>query len=428
MNFSFIHAADIHLGRPFSDLSTFSIDEQTSNLYKTATMNSFKNIISLAIEKSVDFILIAGDTFDSKEHDFQSKLILKEGLKQLEQAGIKVFLICGNHDPVSSYNKNTFNFDENSNIKIIGLNTNFYGNFPVTDKNNNEIAIINALSFQEEKFNENPIKFFSAIKEENKTKFNIGLLHCDLNANNDSNYAPCNLSDLKSLNYNYWALGHIHKPDIIAETIIYSGTIQSRNTKETGNHGIRYIKVENNNIIENSFIPTDIIRYENININISDQNDSVSALNYIEEEILSFLNQKDNTCKLYLIKLNLSGNIKFYKDINQDFFNIISERIKEESSYKIYITQIINSTKFLIDENSISEDTGISGEIYKIILDNSILEKAFKDINIELNSIISKCNFNDNEFNTFKEEIINKTKKECLNLCSNILDNESNEE
>ena len=89
MNFSFIHAADIHLGRPFSNLSEI----QTC---KNAVEKAFNNLIDYALVKNVDFVLIAGDTFDSTEQDFESKLILKEGLKKLEAADIKVFIICGN--------------------------------------------------------------------------------------------------------------------------------------------------------------------------------------------------------------------------------------------------------------------------------------------------------------------------------------------
>ena len=161
MTFSFIHTADIHLGRPFSNIIDFSNDARIKELYKKAVEKSFINLIEYARTKNVDFVLIAGDTFDSDEQDFESKLILKEGLKKLESANIKVFLISGNHDPITSYNKNTFNFDEDSNIKIVGLNSKPYNDFVVKDANNNEIAIIHALSFTESTFKENPTQYFS---------------------------------------------------------------------------------------------------------------------------------------------------------------------------------------------------------------------------------------------------------------------------
>ena len=132
MFFSFIHISDIHLGRPFSDLTKYSFDEKVKSVYNNAVEKAFNNFIDFALVKNIDFVLISGDTFDNNEQDFRSKLILKEGLKKLAAADIKVYIVCGNHDPVSAYNKNTFNFDDNSNIKIIGVNTPQYGKVIVT--------------------------------------------------------------------------------------------------------------------------------------------------------------------------------------------------------------------------------------------------------------------------------------------------------
>ena len=101
MSFSFIHVADIHLGKIFSDKGL------SNNVSLKSVNYIFSNLVDFAIEKHVDFIFIAGDTFDSAIQDLSSKLLLKKELEKLEKVGIKTFLICGNHDPLNSYNKNT---------------------------------------------------------------------------------------------------------------------------------------------------------------------------------------------------------------------------------------------------------------------------------------------------------------------------------
>ena len=95
MSFSFIHVSDIHLGRPFSNLTGYSSDIKVKDLYKKAVEKAFNNFIEFALAKNVDFVLIAGDTFDSEEQDFESKLILKEGLKKLSNKNISAE-ICFN--------------------------------------------------------------------------------------------------------------------------------------------------------------------------------------------------------------------------------------------------------------------------------------------------------------------------------------------
>lgn len=428
MTFSFLHISDIHLGRPFSNISKYSYDNRIKELYNCAVEKAFNNCINFALLKNVDFVLISGDTFDSNEQDFKSKLILKEGLEKLEKADIKVFLVGGNHDPISSYNKNTFNFDENSNIKIIGLNTVSPYKNTVLDKSGNEIAIIQALSFNENTFNENPIKYFEPKEFDEKNLFNIGLLHCDLDASKQSPYAPCLLGELQSLNYDYWALGHIHLPNYDEKNIQYSGTIQGRNTKETGVHGIRYIKVENNQIIKNSLIPTDIIRFEDITIDLSQSNDEITAYNQIMEELLNFSGSNNNyNCELHLIRLELIGNINFFSEINENFFDVLSERVKNDFNNKIYISTIANNTKPKVDEKILKEDDGIAGEIFKTTQESNITD-YFQSIENDLKGIIPLCNFTQEEFIEFKKEIEIDIKEKCINICNSIYHSESHED
>lgn len=417
MTFSFIHTADIHLGRPFSNITDFSNDAKIKELYKKAVEKSFLNLIEYAQTKNVDFVLIAGDTFDSDEQDFESKLILKEGLKKLESANIKVFLIGGNHDPINSYNKNTFNFDENSNIKIVGLNSKSYDNFVIKDENNNPIAVIHALSFTESTFKENPTQYFSKAQE---NLFNIGLLHCDLDASKDSPYAPCTKNDLDSLNYDYWALGHIHIP-----TDKYAGTIQGRNTKETGEHGIRHIKVENGVINKNTFIPIDVIRFEDINIDLSQTHDTTSAVLAIQEKLQSITN---SCCELFFIRLNLTGYIDYYSEITPEFYEIVSEKIKNDSFGKICISTISNNTIAKVNETEIEEDDGIAGKLYKTIQDERNIDTSFDKTEETLKQLLNACNFSQEEYELFKKDIKNTAKETCKNLCSLVYNNESNED
>lgn len=426
MSFSFIHISDIHLGRPFSGLSKFAYDEKINSLYKTAVEKAFNNFIDYAILKNVDFVFIAGDTFDSDEHDFSSKLILKEGLKKLSDADIDVYLICGNHDPITSYNKNTFNYDVDSNIKIIGLNTPKYIDMDLYNKNGEKVACLHSLSFTDDKMNENPIDYFSKVSD-NDT-FNIGLLHCDLNADSISPYAPCNINELKSLGYDYWALGHIHVPSLNDDIIQYAGTIQGRNTKETGCHGVRYIKVENNKITKNSFIPVDIIRFEDVNIDISGINDTTEALAKIEEELYKITNQDKNSCELFLIRLNLTGCTKFYSELNDEIFSAIADRIKTNSYNRIYISQIINETIPSIDENILKEDEGIVGKVYNIAINQDIIQRVYSETEEKYKNFIASCNFTQQDYNSFTQNILKKSKEECMNLCSFLFESESKED
>lgn len=409
MSFSFIHLADIHLGRPFSCLSEFSCYEMDLSVYKNAVEKSLEKVFDFAVNKRVDFILISGDTFDNTEFDISSKFVFKNFLKRLEKEKIQVYVVCGNHDPVSSYNKNTFNFDETSIVKIIGLNTPLKTKLPFYGKSNELRGYIYSVSFDEEKFKGNLLENFDDV---NLNYFNIALLHCDIDGTQDSLYAPCTLSELKSFNFDYCALGHIHMPKELSENIYYAGTLQGRNIKEKGEHGIRYICVENNKIKSNDFIPMDIVRYDELDVNLSDVADDTQALELILDKINQFINSQQNLCEVYLISLKLLGSVSFYSSLNKIFNKTLLERVQDISDVEIHFSQIKNLTTPKINDEILKNDDGISGELYKLLNSNEEIETLYSKI---FNDIEKVC-----IGNLDKEQIINLIKQEGKNICHNM--------
>ena len=67
-DFSFIHAADVHLDSPLAGLA--AKDEAFSQLVRGATRRALANVIDLAISEGVSFVVIAGDLYDGtwKDH------------------------------------------------------------------------------------------------------------------------------------------------------------------------------------------------------------------------------------------------------------------------------------------------------------------------------------------------------------------------
>lgn len=417
LSFSFIHVADIHLGKKFSDKGL------SNNVSLKSVNYIFSDLVDFAIEKSVDFIFVAGDTFDSAIQDLSSKLLLKKELEKLEKVGIKTFLICGNHDPLNSYNKNTFNFGENSEIKIIGLNTSNPYKTILFDKNNMPCASLNAFSFEQSELRENPTNYFTSPNLEEIKLFNIGLLHCDLNASKDSPYAPCSVGDLKKLNYDYWALGHIHQPCLIEENIIYSGTLQSRNSKEIGIHGFRFVVVDNGKIKENNFIPFDVARYETIEIDLSPVEDEEFVNTYVSNEIFNkFLNT--TSCENIFLEVTLTGAIDYYFSLDKKLENF-QKNILESSNNRISIFNIKNMTVPQIDYQELRSDIGLLGEIVKTIEDEAIIEETYLEVNSVLEKEFANCFFTEEEKLALKQEVLKKAKENCLNESNQLYNKES---
>ena len=97
----FIHTADLHLGAPFSGLRTQS--PRWASTLLTAIPTAFQRMIDVAITEAVDFVIIAGDIFDSARPSYADFALFMNGLQQLAAADIPVYCCTGNHDPLSSW-------------------------------------------------------------------------------------------------------------------------------------------------------------------------------------------------------------------------------------------------------------------------------------------------------------------------------------
>ena len=171
-------------------------------------------------------------------------------------------------------------------------------------------------------------------------------------------------------------------------------------------------------------MPIDVIRFEDVDIDLSQTYDVTSAVMTIQENLQSVTN---SCCELFFIHLNLTGYVNYYNEINTEFFDIISEKIKSDSFGKICISTINNNTVSKVNDTELNEDDGIAGQLYKTIQDEKNIDISFDKTEETLKQILNACNFSQEEYESFKKEVKNTTKETCKNLCSLVYNNESKE-
>lgn len=88
MRASFIHLADTHLG-----YEQYGVRERFNDFSR-----AFWEITDEAVERRVDFVVIAGDLFNKRAIDALTLIHAIEGLEKLKAEGIPVIAIEGNHD------------------------------------------------------------------------------------------------------------------------------------------------------------------------------------------------------------------------------------------------------------------------------------------------------------------------------------------
>ena len=255
--FKFLHAADIHLDSPLHGLARYEgapVDD-----VRSATRRAFDNLIELAIKESVDFVLLAGDLYDGDWKDYNTGLYFVERMRRLRDAEIKVFIIAGNHDAASQITK-YLRLPEN--VKM--FSTRHPEQVILDDLN----VAINGQGFANREVMDD---LSQSYQNGDPQLFNIGLLHTCLDGKpGHAPYAPSTIDGLRSKGYQYWALGHVHKREIIAEDpwIVFPGNSQGRHIRETGNKGCTLVSVDNAEIVSVQHQNLDVLRWRHLTINI----------------------------------------------------------------------------------------------------------------------------------------------------------------
>lgn len=240
MSFKFIHIGDVHFDTPFE-----SRDSDKRRMLRQGIRDAFERAVDIAISSRVDCMLIAGDLFDNDMLSFATEGFIVNQMERLKESAIKVFYATGNHDPGGAAYK-TRRIKWPSNVHV------FTASKPerVTVKNNQgeDIAVVVASGHEGPREGRNLAEGFPV--REGGLPW-VGLLHTDVAGcvkGDEDRYAPCTLKDLQDKGYCYWALGHIHKRQILCDNppIIYPGNIMGRNPKEWGTKGIYLVEIENN--------------------------------------------------------------------------------------------------------------------------------------------------------------------------------------
>lgn len=376
----FIHTADLHLDTPFRGLS--NVNEKLADKLKDATFVSFKNIVDIAIEKHVDFLVISGDIFDSENKSLSAQLKFNKQLERLSGADIPVYFICGNHDPLNSWldsldfpgNVYRFGADEVSRVKY---------------RQGEKKVDIYGISFAQESIEENLAKKFS-VYSDSSAKLNLALLHGTLgHSESHESYAPFSLDDMVNKSFDYWALGHIHTPQLIRKskpTVVYPGNPQGRDFSETGRRGCVLVEMQPNASPDIEFISTQEIRFETIEVNL----EQIEHINEITKQISNNLEQEDNFDPelSYILRVKLTGKTHLHEELNKagkideliEFFN---ENQLNHSNFR-WIDQIKLNTRPDLELEQLKQQNDFSAEVIKRIEiigdDNSKLEQLLTNI------------------------------------------------
>lgn len=308
----FLHAADLHLDSPLRGLERYEgapVDE-----IRGATRVALGNLTELAIAENVAFVLIAGDIYDGDWKDYNTGLFFARQMARLKSAGIPVFMIRGNHDAASQITKQ---------LRLADNVVEFGADKPATRVLDDLGVAIHGQSFAHQSVSEDLSQSYPAPRP---GLFNIGLLHTSADGRpGHASYAPCTPGGLASRGYDYWALGHVHQREVLAQNpwIVFPGNIQGRHIREPGAKGCSLVKVERGQVVSVTHRELDVLRWLEQTIDISSATDTHTALDAVRTGLDAL--RDDARSRLLAIRVRLVGRSHAHSALVRERERLLNE-------------------------------------------------------------------------------------------------------
>lgn len=388
-----IHTADLHLDSAFR--SRFTKEEAENRRQKQ--LMAWKELLSFAVEKKVQGILIAGDLFDSPVVSHGTMDFFLSTMA--EHPEISFFYLRGNHDTENTFRyqenlpKNLFLFSEkgkkyrlNDRLLLAGVE---YGTKDISF-GENEGATQGAGQAVEQAVGQENVRGAEALSKsesesEEESKFlklkeedcNILLLHGALyqgSAKGDAIQGEEGifLKNLEKLPLSYIALGHIHKGGEgklnNGALWAYPGCLQGRGFDEEGERGFLYLKVEEEKKeIRKEFIPIKQGEFRILEIELLEDKGTLACLKKIEVEM-----EKAGIAKEDSLRIILKGKKGLEQERNLRYLQL-------QLQDSVFFLEIRDECELSWNREEAMKEKSLKGEFLRVLAAADNLSKEEQD-------------------------------------------------
>lgn len=411
----FIHAADIHLDSALHGLERYEgapVEE-----IRRATRRAFDNLIELAIDEEVAFVLLAGDLYDGDWKDYNTGLYFVERMGRLREAGIRVFIVAGNHDAASQITKHLrlpdnvtlFSTRKPERVVLDDLGVSICGQGFATRAVTDDIS--------------------QGYPQGDPQLLNIGLLHTCLDGKpGHEPYAPCTVDGLRSKGYQYWALGHVHNREEVSQEpwIVFPGNIQGRHIRELGPKGCTLVTVESGDIVEVEHRDLDVMRWSLCELDVSASETVDDIYEQVREGLQSALDAAEG--RPVAVRLILQGACSAHSTLHADRERWIQEYralATGQGGAGIWLEKVsIKTTPSISIDEALDRDDALSG-LLRAIRDVELDASAFDELADEVSSLRQKLPSEllggDDPYDPTNPEVLKETLEDIKELLVNRL-------
>ena len=390
----FAHMADLHLG-----------SWSNHPVLREMPLKAFKKAVDICLDEAVDFVIIAGDFFDTSIPGIDVMRSAVSQLKRLHDHDVRVYVVTGSHD-FSPSGKTIISVLEEAGLlvniaKMKESNSKIYLDFTKDKTGAKLCGIVGRRSSLEKSFFE---RLDKAIEKENGYK--IFVFHSAL-----EEYKPKHLKDMPGISCNmlpkgfdYYAAGHVHVRNVIdfdGSKIVYPGPLFPANFQELEKNEAGFFIVENGK--------EKYVQLKTVEVVLIDIDADGKTPGQVEDEVMSHIDKNAHN-KVVLVRIR--GTLADGKPSDIDFRSIANEA---EKNGALTIKRNINKLKakeledVKVDEHLSVEE--IESKVIKEHLENGETFENEEDIIHALMSLLSQEKKQGETASVFEKRIREDAKK-----------------
>lgn len=334
-----LHTGDLHLDSAFCAENAQKAEER-----REAQRELLRRVFACAKEEQCDLMLIAGDLFDSRTVTPETATLTE---KLLRESPCPVVIAPGNHDPYTegSFYRACgkmqlpehiylFTSSELQCFELEELRTRVFG-----------------YAFSSPFLSTSPLA--GAMLPAKDGWWHLFCAHADLSSP-ISRTAPVTEGDLLRADFDYAALGHIHKPPVLSsERIQYCGFAEGRSFDELGKGGVLIVTLAQGASpkIERKILGE--VCYGVEELDMSAYHDEPSMIEAIQKAQQDAISQGITHLRLYLVG-----------DADPDVLSWTLEKTNQEEN-SLRRCEVINLTIPVSDGEFLKKDMTIRGALYR---------------------------------------------------------------
>ena len=375
-----VHAADLHIDSPLSGLERY--EGAPLEAMRLATRAALKNLVELCLEQGAELLLLAGDLFDDDWRDYSSGLFFASELARLREVGTKVVWIRGNHDALSKVTRQ---------LKLPGDVHELSPRRPET------------LVFEELGVAVHGQGFAKAAMTEDLTRnypaplaglFNVGLLHTSVDGREGhARYAPCRLETLVNHGYDYWALGHVHRREVLHREpwVVFPGNLQGRQIRETGAKGATLVSLEAGRVAQVEPVALDVVRWERCEVDATGCQTPDDVLGLVRGELEQALTRAEG--RLVAARVVVSGASRAHSALARDaerWVNEIRAAALDVASGGLWLEQVRLGTSSAIGLDALATHDDAVSDLVRAFVELRSRDDALGELVPELSDLRQK--------------------------------------